>query len=70
MLTHSNFIAMMSAVADIVPFNNDVYFSYLPLAHSLERVAFDAMMGNGCAIGFYQGVHFLHQLVLNYDFNK
>ncbi len=35
---------------------DDVYLSYLPLAHILERAAEAAMIVNGAAIGFFQGV--------------
>lgn len=37
----------------------DVHMSYLPLAHSFERVAFYAMVTYGAKIGFYQGVRCL-----------
>lgn len=35
--------------------SDDVYFSYLPLAHVLERLFTTAATGNGCCIGFYSG---------------
>lgn len=58
MLTHSNFIATISGAlcAGIDLNENDVYISYLPLAHMYERIMIEASLACGTAIGFYSGV--------------
>jgi long-subunit acyl-CoA synthetase (AMP-forming) len=35
---------------------NDVYFSFLPLAHIFDRVAEEMLVFSGGSIGFWQGV--------------
>ena len=35
--------------------SKDVYISYLPLAHMMERVCQATMLMNGAKIGFYRG---------------
>jgi long-subunit acyl-CoA synthetase (AMP-forming) len=35
---------------------NDVYFSFLPLAHIFDRVAEEMFVFTGSSIGFWQGV--------------
>jgi long-subunit acyl-CoA synthetase (AMP-forming) len=35
---------------------NDVYFSFLPLAHIFDRVAEEMFVFAGSSIGFWQGV--------------
>ncbi|AFM99185.1 long-chain acyl-CoA synthetase [Encephalitozoon hellem ATCC 50504] len=62
MLTHKNFI---SGVAGIFRGSNegemvrlsrdDVYLSYLPLAHVMERICINISMAYGCKIVFYRG---------------
>ena len=34
---------------------NDVFYSYLPLAHCMERGMLLGALANGCKYGFYQG---------------
>jgi long-chain acyl-CoA synthetase len=59
MLTQGNFVAN---VAGMVGFDgifdvyeDDVYISYLPLAHVFERFFMLACMGHKIKYGFYQG---------------
>ena len=59
MLTHRNFV---SNVAGFTQFDNefkfyedDIYISYLPLAHVFERCLLLSGMAYRCKIGFYQG---------------
>ncbi|OZJ05432.1 hypothetical protein BZG36_01610 [Bifiguratus adelaidae] len=61
-LTHRNAICVANAVAvagdggyfaDIS--NTDIYISYLPLAHVLERTVQTVMLYKGASIGYYQG---------------
>lgn len=56
-LTHGNFLSA-SAAAKVAGINLDVenvHISYLPLAHSFEKVLFCVGITNGCATGFYSG---------------
>ena len=55
MLTHNNFTVVMSTPAsvDIELLPTDVYLSYLPLPHVLERILVHAIMGNGGCIWYY-----------------
>lgn len=57
MITHRNIISTCVGVAPKLGgvHDGDVYISYLPLAHILERVAFTCMFIHGSKIGFYQG---------------
>jgi len=57
MISHKNICAVIQGVVDVIPnFScQDSYFSYLPLAHILERAAEASMFNQGAAIGFYQG---------------
>lgn len=56
-ITHKNMLAMINGVKngalDIVP--EDVYISYLPLAHMLDRAICHYLSGVGAGIGFYSG---------------
>ncbi|CDS14549.1 hypothetical protein LRAMOSA06718 [Lichtheimia ramosa] len=61
-LTHANCVASIysaACVGDSGSFarvdENDVYISYLPLAHVFERVAQGLHVFRGAAIGYYQG---------------
>jgi long-chain acyl-CoA synthetase len=59
MLTHASLLADASATltASIrYTEGREVYLSYLPLAHVLERVLHIALLGGGSAIGFWGGV--------------
>ncbi|CAG5115986.1 unnamed protein product, partial [Candidula unifasciata] len=61
MLTHGNIMACVSGglkvleAADIGFTVNDCLISYLPLAHSYERVMEAAALMNGSQIGFFRG---------------
>lgn len=57
MISHKNVISTCVGVAPMLGgvYDTDVYISYLPLAHILERVAFTCMFINGTKIGFFQG---------------
>lgn len=60
-LSHGNLLSAIAAgatvriqeLAESGP--GDVYISYLPLAHVLERVFFEIMVSKGIAIGFFGG---------------
>lgn len=57
MLSHGNFLSA-SAAAKVAGINLDtenVHISYLPLAHSFEKVLFCIGITNGCSMGFYSG---------------
>lgn len=58
MITHGSFVALVGGMKenpDYKMFSTDVYLSYLPLAHSFERVAYCLMISHGAAIGYYNG---------------
>jgi long-chain acyl-CoA synthetase len=62
MLTHGNLVSAMSAALLHLQPNdgtflsdNNVYFSYLPLAHSFERVATSVIFVIGASVGFFSG---------------
>lgn len=57
MITHNNVVATCAGVSSMLDGirEDDIYLSYLPLAHILERVAFTCLFINGAKIGFYQG---------------
>eukprot|EP00123_Amoebidium_parasiticum_P013939 comp22236_c0_seq1/m.32797 comp22236_c0_seq1/g.32797 ORF comp22236_c0_seq1/g.32797 comp22236_c0_seq1/m.32797 type:complete len:688 (-) comp22236_c0_seq1:594-2657(-) len=59
-LTHKNMVSAMAgalviitAVAEVT--NEDTHFSYLPLAHSFERLFQSIMYMIGARVGFYRG---------------
>lgn len=61
-LTHSNFIAQIesfeigSKYYNVIDVNSsDVYMSYLPLSHVLERICFSVCMYTGAKAVFYRG---------------
>lgn len=56
MITHENLVADSSSqiVAEIGICDKDVYLSYLPLAHVMERLIQAALFAFGAAVGFYQ----------------
>ena len=60
MMSHGNVAAVLQGVNDVIPnfSNKDRFFSYLPLAHILERAAEAAMIYQGASIGFFRGVSF------------
>lgn len=57
MLSHGSILANCAAMlySDVKIKSEDVYLSYLPLAHVLERVFIVACILNSASIGFYQG---------------
>lgn len=61
MTTHENFAAMAAAVLHVLSTTSmvfsaeDVHFSYLPLAHSFERLMQAIMFLYGAQVGFFQG---------------
>jgi long-chain acyl-CoA synthetase len=57
MLSHGNLMSSSAATKDsgVDLGENEVYLSYLPLAHSLEKVLFTISVSEGCKIGFYSG---------------
>jgi len=59
MLTHGNFVANIAGMSTFdgkfVVQDDDVYISYLPLAHVLERVMLMCAMGCKMQCGFFQG---------------
>jgi len=56
-ITHKNIISALVngqlTTLNLTP--DDVYLSYLPLAHIFERYIINLMMCNGCRIGIYNG---------------
>jgi long-chain acyl-CoA synthetase len=53
MITHSNVIASLTGIQDMVNINsNDVYLGYLPLAHILELIAEHLHIMVGAKIGY------------------
>lgn len=60
MLTHRNFVANVGALnqfdgGQFAVLPDDVYVSYLPLAHVFERFMYLAMVAHGVGVGFYHG---------------
>lgn len=49
-VSHTTEIGTLTSLDD-----NDVYISYLPMAHVLERVAQGFIIFKGCALGYYSG---------------
>lgn len=61
-LTHKNFLSVISGflrcedITDIIRFgSSDVYISYLPLPHVLERICFSIIFAYGVKVVFYRG---------------
>ncbi|XP_058226133.1 long chain acyl-CoA synthetase 7, peroxisomal [Rhododendron vialii] len=55
-LTHGNLIASAAGMSLSIKFNSeDIYISYLPLAHIYERANQVLSLYYGVAVGFYQG---------------
>ena len=58
MLTHKNIMSAACSVFNVpgIHFNDeDVYISYLPLAHSFEKCLFVTACTTGMAIGYFSG---------------
>lgn len=58
-LTHSNFVGMIESLETNRDFfqvrAEDVYISYLPLSHVLEKAVVNSVMSRGASIGFASG---------------
>ena len=59
MLTNANFISAITNINKSSPdfqwTNQDVYISYLPLAHVYDRLGCHSLLGKGGSIGFFGG---------------
>ncbi len=57
MLTHSCILSDIASLeyTDCSIYETDVYLSFLPLAHVMERLVFTACFSKGIAIGFFSG---------------
>lgn len=56
MLSHRNIVSTVIACSARIPtYSTDVYLSYLPLAHVMERIFYLCMMYYGAKIGLYGG---------------
>jgi long-chain acyl-CoA synthetase len=57
LITHANLVGAIAGVCQaVMPLSSDdVFLSYLPLAHILERASEAAMFSSGASVGFYQG---------------
>jgi len=57
LITHNNLVSTVGGVLETVPALNsdDVYLSYLPLAHILERTVLTTVLSHGARVGFFQG---------------
>lgn len=57
MITHNSLIVSLEACDSrfISLFPNDIYLSYLPLAHMMERMCTNGLMAHGGRIGFFGG---------------
>lgn len=57
MLTHRNFISNVGAIngfdGEFFLYDDDIYISYLPLAHAMERFFMVACMAHKVQYGFY-----------------
>ena len=56
LMTHGNFLSVIMAATygmDFTP--DDVYLSYLPMAHVFERLLMVTLIYHGCAIGYFGG---------------
>ena len=57
MISHRNFISLVSCLeySDVKLHENEVYLSYLPLAHVFERIVICLAIYKSVKIGFYSG---------------
>lgn len=59
MLSNRNFLSAMTNILQMTAqfkfSKDDVYISYLPLAHVFDRLGCHTMLGQGGAIGFFGG---------------
>ncbi len=60
MLSNGNFLAAIASILKVAgdfPFSpEDVYMSYLPLAHVFDRLGVHAALSMGAGVGFFGGV--------------
>lgn len=55
-LTHSNLMAAAAGLCQETPFaSDDVYLSYLPLAHIFEQAVLITGIYRGCRVGYWRG---------------
>lgn len=58
MVTHRNILSLIAGVEahpDYLMKSTDIYLSFLPLAHTMERSVSAVMLSRGAAIGYYGG---------------
>lgn len=56
MISSKKFISILGALEERILLNNDdIYISYLPLAHVMELAVFFSFLFNKGKIGFYHG---------------
>eukprot|EP01128_Nolandella_sp_AFSM9_P007960 TRINITY_DN4541_c0_g1_i1.p1 TRINITY_DN4541_c0_g1~~TRINITY_DN4541_c0_g1_i1.p1 ORF type:complete len:658 (+),score=121.06 TRINITY_DN4541_c0_g1_i1:135-2108(+) len=56
LLTHTNILANIAGIATRMTLcDSDVHISYLPLAHSFERLMMNSVFVHGASAGFYRG---------------
>jgi long-chain acyl-CoA synthetase len=56
LIRHSNLLGIIAIAKEGRYSSSDVYFSYLPLPHILERSACSVLLYYGTQIGFYRGI--------------
>lgn len=65
MLTHENFVSNFIAGSDIIQVTErDIGLSFLPISHTLERIAVLAYVYNGCTIAFAESIDTLLENLL------
>lgn len=69
LLTHGNMVAELAGTfhAGLEFTSDEVHMSYLPLAHSFERVIAACVTGAGGAIGFFQVDNFRPFHLFSFD---
>ena len=56
LMIHGNFLSIVSAAKyDITIGSDDIYLSFLPMAHVFERLVLVGLIYFGCSIGFFNG---------------
>ena len=59
MISNENFIGAITNISNVAadfPFNkDDIYISYLPLAHVFDRLGCYASLSVGACVGFFGG---------------
>ncbi|MCD6090469.1 MAG: long-chain fatty acid--CoA ligase [Bacteroidales bacterium] len=60
MLCHENFVSNVNATSDILPIDNtEMFLSFLPLCHVLERMVNYLVMTNGAAVYYAESIETL-----------